>query len=181
MLLDAGVVRDIADALDGRWTPEAEANPLRRDRLVASARLRLYGERDRCGWYLVTYREARMAGLSRGDSDWSVGFIPDVSKFDDTPPDEEIQALARVHLESGMEAEAGMALAYAVLNEEIKALVTAEPRQFRHNRDFDLPERLAIYTPQEAFELFDIHAGEQAALTPPADSPVASSPRWWVP
>ncbi len=180
MVLDAGVVRDLADALDGRWTPEGESDPLRRSRLLASARLRLYGERDRCGWYVVTYREARSGGMARGYADWSVGFLPDISRFEDSPPEDEVQALARVHLESGMEAEAGLALAYAVLNEDIKAIVTAAPRNYRHNRDFDLPDRLEILGPEEAFALFDIHSGEVAPLAPPTDSPLAHLD-WWVP
>ena len=110
MLLDAGVVRDLADALDGRWKPDAETDPVRRERLLSAAQVRLYGERDRSGWYVVTYREARASALKRGDTDWSVGFLPDLSRFDDAPDPTDLQALARVHLESGMEAEAGLAL-----------------------------------------------------------------------
>lgn len=180
MLLDAGVVRDIADALDGRWTPELESNALRRDRLVAAARIRLYGERTRTGWYVVTYREARSAGLARGDSDWTVGYLPDMSKFDDSPTEADVEALARVHLESGIEAEAGLALAYAVLYEPVKILVTANPVTFRHNRAFDLPERLQILSPAQAFDELAITAGETPMLTPPADSPLTTGPTWWI-
>lgn len=181
MLLDAGVVRDIADALDGRWRPEDEPDPLRRERLIAAARIRLYGERTRVGWYVVTYREARQAGLNRGDSDWTVGFLPDMSKFDDGPSEADVEALARVHLESGIEAEAGLALAYAVLYEPVKAIVTASPTSFRHNRDFDLPKRLEILSPAEAFEQFEISPGEAPVNVPPSDSAINDSPKWWVP
>lgn len=181
MLLDAGVVRDLADALDGRWQPDNEPNPLRRDRLVAAARLRLYGERERSGWYVITYREARLAGLKRGDSDWSVGFLPDVSKFADGPSDADVEALARVHLESGMEAEAGLALAYALLYEPVRALVTANPVTFRHNREFDLPDRLRLLSPMEAFDELRIPSGEAPFTSPPAGSAIDGSTRWWVP
>jgi hypothetical protein len=181
MLLDAGVVRDIADALDGRWSPTEEINALRRDRLVEAARLRLYGERSRSGWHVVTYRKARASGLTRGDSDWSVGFLPDVSRFDDGPPDADVEALAQLHLESGMEAEAGLALAYAVLYDPVKALVTTEPLRYRHNRAYDLPEGLRLLSPSDAFGEFGIAPGEAAATPPPPTSPVGQGPAWWEP
>lgn len=181
MLLDAGVVRDLADALDGRWRPDTETDPVRRERLLTAARVRLYGERDRSGWYVVTYREARASALKRGDTDWSVGFLPDLSRFDDGPNEHDLQALARLHLESGMEAEAGLALAYAVLYEPVRALVTATPTRFRHNRDFDLPERLEILTPAEAFDGMSIDAGEDPGLAPPPGSALDDGKHWWVP
>jgi hypothetical protein len=181
MLLDASVVRDVADSLDGRWTPEDEPDPIRRRQLVAAARLRLYGKRDRSGWYVVTYREARVAGLSRTGADWSVGFLADVSRFDDGPTEGDVQALARVHLESGMEAEAGLALAYAVLYERVKALVTVQPVRYRHSREFDLPERMQILTPAEAFADMDIATGEAPQHALPHDSPLARGRQWWVP
>jgi hypothetical protein len=181
MLLDAGVLRDVADALDGRWRPASEPDPVRRERMIAAARVRLYGERDRSGWYVVTYREARASALKRGDTDWSVGFLPDLSRFDDAPSETDLQALARMHLESGMEAETGLALAYAVLYEPVRALVTAAPNRFRHGREFDLPERLAILSPAEAFAEMGISAGEQAPLDPPPGSALADGPHWWVP
>jgi hypothetical protein len=181
MLLDSSVVRDVADALDGRWTPQNETDPIRRRQLVAAARLRLYGKRDRSGWYVVTYREARVSGLSRGGGDWSVGFLPDVGRFDDGPADSDVQALARVHLESGMEAEAGLALAYAVLYERVKALVTVQPTKFRHNREFDLPDRLRLMSPSEAFAEMQIDKGEEPQVSFPHDSPLLSGPAWWVP
>jgi hypothetical protein len=181
MLLDAGVVRDVADALDGRWKPEGETDPVRRERLLSAARLRLYGARDRAGWYVVTYREAKASALKRGDTDWSVGFLPDLSKFGDAPIPMDLQALARVHLESGMEAEAGLALAYAVLYEPVRALVTATPKRFRHSREFDLPERLEILTPAEAFRDMDIDAGEEPRLAPPPGSTLDLGDHWWIP
>lgn len=180
MLLDASVVRDIADALDGRWHPDTEANPLLRERLVAAARLRLYSSRSRAGWYVVTYREARASAMPRGQTDWSVGFLPDLSKFEDGPTEADVQALARIHLESGMEAEAGLALAYAVLHEPTRALVTVEPMRYRHGREFDLPARLEIMSMTEAFDRFPIVPGERENHVPPATSPVAGAD-WWVP
>jgi hypothetical protein len=181
MLLDAGVVRDLADALDGRWRPEGESDVVRRERLLSAARVRLYGERDRSGWYVITYREARASALKRGDTDWSVGFLPDVTRFDDAPSETDLQALARMHLESGMEAEAGLALAYAVLYEPVRALVTTTPKRFRHGREFDLPERLDILSPAEAFDDMSIDPGEEAPLAPPPGSTLAEGPHWWIP
>src|SRR5262245_28154689 len=181
MLLDAGVVRDVADALRGRGKPEGEADPVRRERLLSAARLRLYGARDRAGWYVVTYREAKTSALKRGDTDWSIGFLPDLSKFGDAPSQMDLQALARVHLESGMEAEAGLALAYAVLYVPVRALVTATPKRFRHSREFDLPERLEILSPAEAFHEMKIDPGEPAPLAPPPGSALDHAPHWWVP
>lgn len=181
MLLAPSVVRDIADALDGRWRPDDEPNQIRRDNLLAAARLRLYGERDRTGWYVVSYREARSSGLARGGADWSVGFLPDVSKFDDSPADADVNGLAAVHLQSGMEAEDGLALAYALLYEPVQVLVTVTPEKLRHNREFDLPERLRIMSPGEAFAEFRIDVGEKATFIPPAGTPLAASAHWWVP
>jgi hypothetical protein len=180
MLLDASVVRDIADALDGRWHPDAEPNPVLHDRLLAAARLRLYGSRRRSGWYVVTYREARASALPRGATDWSIGFLPDVSRFEDSPTEADVHALARIHLESGMEAEAGLALAYAVLYEQVRALVTVEPTRYRHGREFDLPARLEIMSTAEAFDSFPIVAGEREDHVPPDTSPVSGAD-WWVP
>ncbi|MDZ7732766.1 MAG: hypothetical protein U5R31_06275 [Acidimicrobiia bacterium] len=149
-LLDAGVLRAMADALDGRWSPDQESDPLRRQELLDAARLRLYGERDRSGWYLVSYREAREAAVTRGDTDWSVGFIPDVDEFDDSPGAEEVAALVRLYRDEDILAEASTALAHAVLYEPVRFLVTTDVRPYKHSRDLDLPERLELVEVHEA-------------------------------
>lgn len=181
MLLDAGVMRDMADSLDGRWEPSREPDPVERENLLAAARLRLYGERDRCGWYLVTYREARAAGLNRGDANWSVGFVPDVATFDDAPSRDDVEALLRLYLGSGIEPELAVGLAHAVLYEPVEAIVTTQPRLLRHGREFDLPERLQVFTAPEAFAELGIAKGEAPGHVPPPGSPLASVDPWWIP
>ncbi len=171
----------MADALDGRWNPDREPDPVERENLLAAARLRLYGERDRCGWYLVTYREARTAGLTRGDANWSVGFVPDIAKFDDAPSRDDVDALVRMYVDSGIEPELAVGLAYAVLYEPVQAIVTTQPRLLRHGREFDLPERLLVFNASEAFAELGITKGEEPGVHLPADSPLSSVEPWWIP
>jgi hypothetical protein len=180
-LLDAGVLRAMADALDGRWVPDEEHDPLRRDELLAAARLRLYGERDRSGWYLVTFRAAREVAVTRGDADWSVGFIPDIDEFDDAPSVDEIGALVRIYRDEDILFEASTTLAHAVLYEPVRLLITADIRPYKHSRDMDLPERLELISVQDAVERLEIGAGEAPPHAPPAHTQLAGAPEWWIP
>jgi hypothetical protein len=180
-LLDASVLRDMADALDGRWHPDQESDPLRRDQLLAAARLRLYGERDRSGWYLVSFQSAREAAVTRGDADWSVGFIPDVDTFADAPPPEEIAALARLYGSEQILPEAALALAHAVLYEPIRLLICVDTRHYRHSRESDLPERLELVAVTDVVERLELGSGEPPPHDPPPDSALAGQDAWWVP
>jgi hypothetical protein len=179
-LLDASVLRDMADALDGRWRPAEESDPLRREQLLAAARLRLYGERDRSGWFLVSYSSAREAAVTRGDADWSVGFIPDIDRFDDAPAADEVAALARLYGTEQILPEAATALAHAVLYEPVRLLVCVDPRNYRHSRESDLPERLELISTTEAVERLELGAGEHPPHGPPAESALAAQDPWWV-
>jgi hypothetical protein len=180
-LLDASVLRDIADALDGRWHPDQETDPLRRSELLAAARLRLYGERDRSGWYLVSHHSAREAALARGDADWSVGFIPEIDGFADAPAENETAALARLYGSEQILPETALALAHAVLYEPVRLLISADIRPYRHSRDSDLPERLELLTTAEAVERLELAAGEPPMHGPPPDSPASGQEPWWIP
>lgn len=181
VLLDATVLRDIADALDGRWNPADERDPIRRARLLAAARLRLYGDRDRSGWYLVSHRMARDAAMTRGNTEWSVGFIPEIDGFPDAPVPDEVAALARLFSNGHLSPESASALAHAVLYEPVRMLVSVDVRPFRHSREGDLPERLELVTAVEAVERLGLAPGEAPPHGPPGASPLASQDAWWVP
>jgi hypothetical protein len=180
-VLDASILRDMADALDGRWDPDQESDPVRRGEMLAAARLRLYGERDRSGWYLVSYRDAREAALTRGDTDWSIGFIPDIDQFDDAPAPDELTALTRLYGSEKILPEAAMALAHAVLYVKVRLLITADIRPYRHSRDGDLPQRLELVTAVEAVDRLDLTSGEVPLHDPPPESPLSGQRPWWVP
>lgn len=179
--MDADVMRAIADALDGRWSPDEESDDTRRRLLVTAARLRLYADRDLCGWALVTYHNARQAAFSRGGSEWTVGFVGSVENLEDAPREEEVRALARIHGEAGIAAESAVALAWAVLTESVDLLVTAEPRSYRHSREMDLPERLKIVTPERALELLRLRPGELPRVPLPPGSRWSDPDGWWIP
>ena len=181
LLADSGVMRDIADALDGRWRPETEPDLERRARLLAAARLRLYSDSDRSGWHLGSYEEAIDAGLAHGDANWSAGMVADVGRFDDAPGADDLDGLMRMYSRGGLDAEQRRALALAVLYEPVATLLTAEPRRYRHARDFDLPERLKILTPVDVVDALGLVPGETPVLAPPPGSALASVDPWWVP
>lgn len=181
VLLDVSVLRDVADALDGRWHPSEERDPIRRARLLAAARLRLYGHRDRSGWYLVSHRTAREAAITRGNAEWSVGFIPDVEDFTDAPAQEEVVALTRLLTDGHVPPESASTLAYAVLYEPVRLLVSVDVRPFRHSRDGDLPERLELVTTVEAVDRLGLAPGEEPPHGPPVATPLHGQDPWWVP
>jgi hypothetical protein len=179
-LVDAGVVRDMASALTGLWVPDAEDYPERAEELVAAARLRLYGDRERSGWLLLTTRQARDAALRRGDADWSVGMIPAAEDLEEAPPPAEVDALIALYRrEEKLDAESARTLATALLFEPVGLVITRLPRAMRHQRAGDLPGRLEIIDPFEAVERLEIAPDEKPRRPPPnrADDGHA----WWVP
>jgi hypothetical protein len=181
VLLDPGILRDVAAALNGLWTPVAEQDDVRRDELVAAARIRLYADRDRRGWLLVTTSPERQALLARDRHDWSVGFIAAVEDFDDAPEPAEVAALARLFRSEGIEAESALSLACAYLMDAVQVVITRDPRQFRHSRDVDLPERLELLDPFEAVTRLEIRPDELPTMPPPGAEAAQGADAWWVP
>lgn len=181
-LVDAGVVRDIASALTGLWVPSAEDYPERAEEMVAAARVRLYGDRERSGWLLLTTRQARDAALRRGDADWSVGMIPAAEDLEEAPPPAEIDALIALYRrEEKLDAESARTLSTALLFEQIGLVITRVPRVMRHQRAGDLPARLEIIDPFEAVDRLEIARGEQPRRSPPERQEQSRQDEWWVP
>src|SRR5262245_39652037 len=178
-LLDGGVMTDVATALSGPWTPAREADVVRRARLVDAARLRLYGELDRSGWYLCTTQRVRDA-LPTDIHDWVAGLIPAVDGFEDAPAGDDLAALRREFMEQqGLTETAADALAHAVLFEPIRLLISNDPRAYKHARENDLPARLEIIDPSEAVTRLAIIAGEEP-LTPPPEGVLPPGEPWWI-
>ncbi|MEZ5142024.1 MAG: hypothetical protein R2726_05820 [Acidimicrobiales bacterium] len=182
VLIAPDVLRDIAASLSGLWAPEVESDPGRREAMVAAARIRLYGDRDRCGWYLVTTAQSRDAVLRREDADWNVGFIPALESFDDAPNEAEVDALVSLFRDDEhIDAEAARALAMAILCEAVTIIVSRDVRAFKHNRAADLPERLELLEPWEVAGRLEIGEGEQPPDPVPDWSLLSKGPAWWVP
>jgi hypothetical protein len=169
VVVDAGVVRDMAAALNGLWTPDAEPNPDRAAELVAAARLRLYGNRDRSGWLLVSTRAGADSAGKRGDADWTVGLLPVAEEFEDAPTEADIDGLAQLYRKE------------AVLFEPVDLVVARIPRAFRHTREHDLPARLELLDPREAVDRLEIGRGEPPLVSLPAGSMLADLDPWWIP
>lgn len=181
VLLDAGVVRDVAAALSGLWTPDDEFDAERRERLIAAGRVRLYADRDRHGWALATTPSTRSKTLARSDEEWAIEFIADVSTLDDVPPLADILALDAVFHEAGIQVESSDCLAYAVLYEPVVFMLTNHERAFEHRRVGDLPARLQLITPMEAVEHLSLPPGEEPMIGPPLGTLLYDGPHWWVP
>ena len=180
-LMDVGVVRDMASALTGLWLPATELDSTRAEELLAAARLRLYGDRDRSGWYLVTSRHAADTVLRRGNADWSVGLLPVAEDFDDAPPSAEIAALADFYRhDAGLSADASHTLALAVLFEPMTLVVARSPRALRHQRGGDLPARLEVVDPREAVARLELEPGELPPVSLPGGSMLARGAAWWI-
>jgi hypothetical protein len=181
VLVDAGVVRDMASALTGVWTPDTGRNRERSADLVAAARLRLYGDRTRSGWCLLTTRPGADAALRRGDADWSVGMLPVAEEFEDAPAPAEVAALAEMYArEQGVAPDAAYSLALAVLYPPIEMLVARLPRAFRHQREGDLPARLEVLDPGEAVDRLEIAPGERPLVALPIGSMLDRTDPFWL-
>lgn len=183
VLLEPGVVRDVAHALTGLWRPADERDEGRRRQLVAAARLRLYGaSADRSAWHLTTTAAAHERAEDLGDVDWSAGFIPALESYDDAPPPADVASLVQtLRRESGLEAEAATTLALALLCEPVGMVVARDPGRYQHNRDADLPARLVLVDAVAAVRSLRLEPGEPPAEPPPAGHLLARSDPWWVP
>jgi hypothetical protein len=179
--VDADVLRDVADALDGRWLPDEDTDPIRRASLLAAARLRLYGEPDRSGWRLVSTTAALERAAMRGDTDWSLSAIVPIESFDDAPNQQDVNGLVKLYRGENIGPEEAIALAHAVLWEPVRYLVTIDKRPYRHSRDDDLRAELELITVGDAVELLEIAPGEAPLHDAPSDSALARQKPWWIP
>ncbi len=180
VLLDAGIVHDIACTMSGEWTPESEADPARREALLAAARIRIFDDRDQYGWYLTATEEARSAAMSYGNADWSVAFIQDVATLDGAPPTDDAVALAKIFREAGIQSSSALTLAWAVLFDRASYVITASPNDMRHQREHDLPGRLEVLDPIEAMARLGVLPGELPAAAPPPGTPLGGGAHWWI-
>jgi hypothetical protein len=181
VLLDAGIVHDIATTLSGSWQPAHEDDAGRRAELVAAARLRIFADRDSYGVRLAATPDAREAAMVYDEAMWSVGFIEDISTTEGAPAADDVAALEQLLTHEGISSGSARTLAYAVLDAEVTALVTPAPEALRHQRHADLPPRVEILTPIEAVERLGLVPGEIPVIGPPPASAVATGPTWWLP
>lgn len=181
VLVDEGVLRDIADALDGSWTPDTVADLKRRSELLAAARLRLYADRDRSGWLLVTTRGAREGLLANTDNTWSVGFVGAVDDFDDAPASADLEALESMFVSEGVTGLSAHLLACAYLSEYVRIVVTNDERPYHRSRPGDLPDHLQFMSAGEAVEKLMIAPGEKPPVPPPGFEDAEGDAAWWVP
>jgi hypothetical protein len=179
-LVEPGILADMATALSGTWRPGAEPADDRRDQLLAAARLRLYADHER-GWVLVTSQQARDAVSDNGDHAWTVGFVPALESFDDTPLADDVEGLLRVLDEGNVPESSSRTLALAILCDHVSMLVASDPAAFRHQRAHDLPERLEIVSAVEAVERLQLRPGEAPIVAPPPGTALAEGEPWWLP
>lgn len=180
VLLDAGVLHDIALSLTGDWTPEDEPDATRRDQIVAAARIRIFADRDQYGWHLAATAEARDEATGYANAAWSVGFVQDVATIDGAPPLDDVLALQKIMQEEGIGAASAASLAWAVLFDKAAYVITADPNELRHQREHDLPQRLEVLDPVEAVARLQITGGELPVAGPPAGTKLGDGAHWWV-
>ncbi len=182
VLADRGVMADMVTALDGKWQPSSEPDEVRRSRLVDAAKLRLYGEIDRSGWYLCTTRSVRDSLPHDGIGGWVVSLMAIIDSYDDAPSEKDLASLAQSYeADQQLGDERADVLAHAILYEPVKYLVTNEVRAYKHTRDHDLPARLQIITPADAVEMLQLAKGEEPLSEPPPDWPKDDIDAWWIP
>ncbi len=180
VLLDAGVVHDIATTLTGSWHPDDEPDAARRAHLLGAARVRIFAERDRFGLILASTADARAAALDYEGSAWSVGFVQDVQSIAGAPHEVDVEALAQIMRSEGIDGASATCLAYGVLFAQVSYLVTQDPAALRHRRAEDRPVRLEIVTPAALVETIGLLAGEPPDVGPPVGSRLATGPAWWL-
>ena len=113
-------------------------------------------------------------------SDWSVGFIQDITTFDDAPPVQDVEALEEIFRDARIGHASASALAYAVLYGPVTYVITSLPAELKHQRVGDRPERLEIIDPVEAVARLQIVAGEQPVIRPQVGSKLDEGPHWWL-
>jgi len=180
VLLDAGIVHDMACTLTGEWTPALESDDDQRERMLAAARIRIYGDRDQYGWYLAATASARAATMGYANSEWSVGFIQDVATIEGAPPADDAAALAKIFQEAGIQASSALTLAWAVLFDRASYVITSAPNDMHHQREHDLPSRLEVLDPVEVIARLGLLPGELPVSAPAPDTPLGDGDPWWV-
>jgi len=180
VLLDAGIVHDIATSLTGQWLPELEADPAQRQRMLAAARIRIYGDRDQYGWHLAATADARDAAMGYANSEWSIGFIQDIASIDGAPPEDDAIGLAKIFQEAGIQASSALTLAWAVLFDRASYVVTGSPNELQHQREHDLPSRLEVLDPVEVVARLGILPGELPVSSPTPGTLLGDGAPWWV-
>lgn len=179
-MVDAEVVHDIATTLTGAWAPEAESDSDRRAQLLATARLRIFADRSSYGLTLAATPGAREPALGYEGALWSVGFIQDVTTFDDAPAAAEVDALAAIFRAEHIGGASAQCLAYAVLYAPVSYVVTADPSSLKHQRADDRPQRLEIVDPVAAVERLGLLEGELPLVAPPPGSALDAGPHFWL-
>lgn len=177
-VLDRAVLSLMEKALNGSWSPRDERDDEHAAVLIAAAQLRLYGDRDRSGWFLITTAAARR-GLDDGPDAWTVGFIPVLDSFDDAPDAVEVEGQRRLF--DDLDQDAAGTLAAALLSPFVTLVVTDEPTRYRHRRPHDLPERLEVIDVVTAARRLGVVPGEKPFVDIPPNQPLASVEPWWVP
>jgi len=180
VMLDAGVVHDIALALTGDWQPEDEPDDERRGQLVAAGRLRIFADRDQYGLALTATPDARELAMGYDNATWSIGFIQDVTALDDAPPADDAAALEQILRDEGIVGASASALAYAILFPSVSYVITTNPAELKHQRAEDRPDRLEIVSPIDAVERLGLVAGEIPLVGPPLGSKLDEGPHWWM-
>ena len=178
VLLDRPVLQLMATAMDGSWSPTDEPDPDRRATLLDAARLRLYANRQRNGWFLLTTSRAR-AGLDHGPGEWTIGFLATLDGFDDAPTTEEMAG--QRSLFDHLDGDAGHDLAAAILTPAVTLVVTTDAHRYKHNREHDLPERLRVVELADAVAMLDLAPGEDPLIDLPSGLIGAETDRWWQP
>lgn len=179
-MLDNGVVHDIATALTGSWHPDQEDDEERRDRMVAAARIRIFADGSEYGWQLAAAPAAREEGMGYDGSDWSIGFLRDITTMDNAPPEQDVEALAEIFRDARIGNASATTLAYAVLYAPVTYIITAVPADLKHQRVGDRPERLEIIDPVEAVVRLQLVSGEQPIIRPQVGTMLDEGPHWWL-
>ena len=104
--------------------------------------------------------------------------------------DVSIARLAAEYEVNGIKLKDARHLARAVLHEAIRYFVSSDEALVKKARTLalvkkprtlGLTSKLTIVTALEAERLLDIQPGEEPPIRPLDSSPLAASPRWWIP
>ena len=177
--LDTNVLIDLAEVFSGWRPPPGELTKTDRQK-VAAARIRFYGYRDRCGWFLVVSGDGRAELMGRGAPDWTLSVFLDMDEVSDSLPPTVVAGRASELERGGIESVDARHLARAELTPWIRIFVTNDKKLVRKGRAILDDADLAIVTAVEAEELLGIEPGERPPVAPAEGSPLRDD-QWWVP